>query len=56
MNLQIVNEEALEMIKLGEMSQEEVRQYYEKNRNNDVASRKAIIGAYAGELIIAAEE
>ena len=56
MNLQIVNEEALEIVKLGEMSQEEVSQYYEKNRNNDAASLKAIIGAYAGELITAAEE
>ena len=56
MDLQIVNEEALEIIKLGEMSQEEVRQYYEKNRNNDSASLKAIIGAYSGELITAAED
>ena len=56
MNLQIRTEVALEIIKLGEMSQEEMMKYNKEHGDDCLALVKAIIGLYAGELIIAAEE
>ena len=56
MDLQIKTEEALEIIKLGEMTQGEMLKYQTEHRKNYVALAKGIIGSYAGELITAAEE
>ena len=56
MELQIHTEAALKIIELGQMSQEEMMQYQRDHSNDIVASAKAIIGLYAGELITAAEE
>ena len=56
MELQIYSDDAMEIVKLGEMTQEETIQYYKKHSKDDIGAMKAILGAYAGELIIAAEE
>ncbi len=56
MDLMIYSEDTLEIIKLGEMTQKETLEYYKKHTGDDVAAVKAIIGAYAAELIIAADE
>ena len=56
MNLQIHTEEALEIIKLGEMSQEEMTKYIKDYAGDVLANMKSITGLYAGELITAAEE
>ena len=56
MNLMIYSDDALEIIKLGQMDQKETLEYYKKHAKNDTAQVKAIIGAYVAELIIAAEE
>ena len=56
MELQIYSDDALEIIKLGEMTQEETIKYYKDHNKDDIATVKAIIGAYAAELIIAADE
>ena len=56
MELQIYSDDALEIIKLGEMTQEETIEYYKKHNKDDISTIKAIIGAYAAELIIAADE
>jgi len=56
MKLQIHTEEALEIIKLGEMDPAEVMKY-NKDHDEDVLSvMKGVIGLYAGELITAATE
>ncbi len=54
--LQIHTEVALEIIKLGEMSQDEMRKYVKEHKNDCLAQIKSIIGLYAGELITAAQE
>lgn len=54
MNLQIFTDDALEIIKLGEMSPEEMVRYQREHSDDVVATVKAIIGSYAGELILAA--
>ena len=56
MNLMIYSDDALEIIKLGEMTQQQTLDYYKKHSKNDVAQIKAIIGAFAAELILAAED
>ena len=56
MKLQIHTEEALEIIKLGQMSQAELMQYNKEHGQDILAEMKGIIGLYAGELITAAEE
>lgn len=56
MDLMIYSDDALEIIKLGQMTQKETMEYYKKNSKDDVAQIKAIIGAYAAELIAAADE
>lgn len=56
MDLMIYSDDALEIIKLGEMNQQETLDYYKKHSKNDTAQVKAIIGAYAAELIASAEE
>ena len=56
MDLMIYSDDALEIIKLGQMTQKQTLDYYKENSKNDVAQIKAIIGAYAAELIIAADE
>ena len=56
MKLQIHTEEALEIIKLGEMDPAEVMKY-NKDHDEDILSvMKGVIGLYAGELITAAAE
>ena len=54
--LQIHTDVALEIIKLGEMSQDETRKYTKEHENDCLAQIKSIIGLYAGELITSAEE
>ena len=56
MNLMIYTDDALEIIKLGEMDQKQTLEYFKEHAKNDVAQVKAIIGAYAAELIAAADE
>ncbi len=56
MDLMIYSDDALEMIKLGELTQKETLDYFKEHSKNDVAQVKAIIGAYSAELIVAAEE
>lgn len=56
MELQIYSDDALDIIKLGEMDQQETIDYYKKHSKDDIGTIKAIIGAYAAELIIAADE
>ena len=56
MDLMIYSDDALEIIKLGEMNQDQTLEYFKKHNKNDVAQVKAIIGAYAAELIVAADE
>lgn len=56
MDLMIYTDDALEIIKLGEMDQKQTLEYFKKHAKNDVAQVKAIIGAYAAELIVAADE
>ncbi|MBQ3281148.1 MAG: hypothetical protein IJH41_01955 [Eubacterium sp.] len=56
MDLMIYSDDALEMIKLGQMTQKETLDYYKEHSKDDVAQIKAIIGAYAAELIAAADE
>lgn len=56
MDLMIYSDDALEMIKLGQMTQKQTLDYYKEHSKNDVAQIKAIIGAYAAELIAAADE
>lgn len=56
MDLMIYSDDALEIIKLGQMTQQETMDYYKKHAKSDVAQVKAIIGAYSAELIVAAEE
>ena len=56
MDLMIYSDDALEIIKLGEMDQKQTLEYFKKHSKNDIAQVKAIIGAYAAELIVAADE
>ena len=56
MNLMIYTDDALEIIKLGEMDQKQTLEYFKEHAKNDVAQMQAIIGAYAAELIAAADE
>ena len=56
MELQIHTEEALEIIKLGQMGPEEVRRHNKDYDGDLLAIMKGVIGLYAGELITAAEE
>ena len=56
MDLMIYSDDALEIIKLGQMDPKETMEYYKKHAKNDAAQVKAIIGAYADELIAAADE
>ena len=54
MNLQIFTDDALEIVKLGEMGPEEMVKYQREHSDDLVATVKAIIGSYAGEMILAA--
>lgn len=56
MELQIHTEEALEIIKLGQMGPEEVRKHNKDYDGDLLAIMKGVIGLYTGELITAAEE
>ena len=56
MDLMIYSDDALEIIKLGQMTQKETMDYHKKHSKDDAAQVKAIIGAYAAELIAAADE
>lgn len=56
MDLMIYSDDALEIIKLGQMTKQETFEYYKKHSKDDLAKIKAIIGAYAAEIIIAADE
>ena len=56
MDLMIYTDDALEIIKLGEMTQKETMEYFKEHSKNDTAQVKAIIGAYVAELIVAADE
>ena len=56
MDLMIYSDDALEIVKLGQMTQKETLDYYKAHAKDDTAQIKAIIGAYAAELIIAADE
>ncbi len=56
MDLMIYSDDALEMIRLGQMDRDETLEYYKKHVRDDAAQIKAIIGAYAAELIAAADE
>lgn len=54
MNLQIFTDDALEIVKLGEMGPEEMVKYQREHSDDLVATVKAIIGSYTGEMILAA--
>ena len=56
MELQIHTEEALEIIKLGQLSQAEMKRYNNDHDKDILAIMKAVIGLYSGELITAAED
>lgn len=56
MQLKIHTEAGLEIIKLGQMSQEEMAKYNKEHGDDCLSQVKGIIGLYAGELITAAEE
>ena len=56
MDLMIYSDDALDIIKLGEMDQRKTMDYFKEHAKDDKAQVKAIIGAYAAELIIAADE
>ena len=56
MDLMIYTDDALEMIKLGQMTQKQTMDYFREHSKDDVAQVKAIIGAYVAELIVAADE
>ena len=56
MDLMIYSDDALNIIKLGEMTQQQTMDYYKQHIKDDTAQIKAIIGAYAAELIVAADE
>ena len=55
MDLQIFTDDALEIVKLGEMDPQETVKYYKEHGKDDVATVKAIIGAYVAEFLIAAQ-
>lgn len=56
MELKIRSDEALEIIKLGEMTQEEMLEFRKNHRMDAITAIKQIIGGYVSELITAAKE
>ena len=50
MDLMIYSDDALDIIKLGEMDQRKTMDYFKEHAKDDKAQVKAIIGAYAAEM------